>query len=535
MRMRLFALAAVAALAAAPVRAGEIPASVIGLWDASAHAASGGGGGAITNEADPSRFDLVPGAAAPTVEIDAFGRPCLRFEAGTTDPLVTSPSASGGAFFDTADPREPWAMILCVRALPGDLNADEQQIFGAERNRRTFRFRASTQPGAVDVVFMEFGQSPATNTLLKHRVEDDGMFIVVASHDGATRTTEIFNDHRYFGEAKLPLTVQTKPSSHDGEPIEGDLIFNPGRHGCRLYGAVYLENPTDADLAEAREIAIERWFARERPVMVFHCGDSLTDVRPAFPDRLPGWTTLLSEILGRSRFVSIQSANAGARVIPNGQNAVTELSSHEVAMRYTEVFAGAGWDVFHTIVVGTNDIGGDGASPGDVAAATEAWAAEVEAAGGKPVYLACAFDYQGDGAGEGRGLVFETIDANRAGGAFVHVSRTLADDAVWGVGNQVNLVAPGMMADTTHPNALGNADIASKIAGELAGVFGLGPAPCNLADLAEPYGLIDLGDVTAFVTAFTAGDLSVDFDHSGLLDLADAVAFAGAASAGCGP
>ncbi len=38
-------------------------------------------------------------------------------------------------------------------------------------------------------------------------------------------------------------------------------------------------------------------------------------------------------------------------------------------------------------------------------------------------------------------------------------------------------------------------------------------------------GLLDLSDITAFLGAFAAGDLSVDLDASGLLDLADIVAF----------
>ncbi|USN98267.1 MAG: FG-GAP repeat protein [Phycisphaeraceae bacterium] len=56
--------------------------------------------------------------------------------------------------------------------------------------------------------------------------------------------------------------------------------------------------------------------------------------------------------------------------------------------------------------------------------------------------------------------------------------------------------------------------------------------PC-LPDLAEPFGLLDLADVLAFVTAFTAQDPGVDFDGNGLWDLADVLRFVDSFSAGC--
>ena len=60
-----------------------------------------------------------------------------------------------------------------------------------------------------------------------------------------------------------------------------------------------------------------------------------------------------------------------------------------------------------------------------------------------------------------------------------------------------------------------------------------GPAGCNPADLDAPFGLLDLADVTTFVTAFTTSDPIADIDGSGLLDLADVVAFVTAFNAGC--
>jgi hypothetical protein len=57
---------------------------------------------------------------------------------------------------------------------------------------------------------------------------------------------------------------------------------------------------------------------------------------------------------------------------------------------------------------------------------------------------------------------------------------------------------------------------------------------CNDADLAEPFGVLDLADVQAFVGAFVAGDALADLaPPAGVLDLADLQAFVGAFVAGC--
>ena len=56
---------------------------------------------------------------------------------------------------------------------------------------------------------------------------------------------------------------------------------------------------------------------------------------------------------------------------------------------------------------------------------------------------------------------------------------------------------------------------------------------CNAADLAEPFGVLDLSDVQAFIGAFTSGDPLADLTGNGVLDLADVQAFVGAFVAGC--
>ena len=57
---------------------------------------------------------------------------------------------------------------------------------------------------------------------------------------------------------------------------------------------------------------------------------------------------------------------------------------------------------------------------------------------------------------------------------------------------------------------------------------------CNDADLAEPFGILDLGDISAFVGGFTTADPIADLaEPFGVFDLADISAFVSAFSAGC--
>lgn len=60
-----------------------------------------------------------------------------------------------------------------------------------------------------------------------------------------------------------------------------------------------------------------------------------------------------------------------------------------------------------------------------------------------------------------------------------------------------------------------------------------GPQPCNIADLAAPFGVLDLGDLNAFISAFTGGDLLADMNNDGLLDLTDVNQFVSAFVGGC--
>lgn len=59
------------------------------------------------------------------------------------------------------------------------------------------------------------------------------------------------------------------------------------------------------------------------------------------------------------------------------------------------------------------------------------------------------------------------------------------------------------------------------------------PEPCNAADFAEPFGVLDGNDVAAFIGAFNAHDAAADLNGNGVFDLADVNLFAAVFVAGC--
>ncbi|MBZ0171672.1 MAG: hypothetical protein K8E66_04765 [Phycisphaerales bacterium] len=71
--------------------------------------------------------------------------------------------------------------------------------------------------------------------------------------------------------------------------------------------------------------------------------------------------------------------------------------------------------------------------------------------------------------------------------------------------------------------------------GEVCGVADVAAGTgCNPADLADPIGVLDLTDISAFIAAFVSGDQGADLaDPIGVLDLNDITAFIAAFSGGC--
>jgi hypothetical protein len=64
-------------------------------------------------------------------------------------------------------------------------------------------------------------------------------------------------------------------------------------------------------------------------------------------------------------------------------------------------------------------------------------------------------------------------------------------------------------------------------------VVATGSTPCNPADLAEPFGVLDLSDINVFVAAFTGQTPAGDLDQNGIFDLTDINLFVTAFTSGC--
>ncbi len=86
--------------------------------------------------------------------------------------------------------------------------------------------------------------------------------------------------------------------------------------------------------------------------------------------------------------------------------------------------------------------------------------------------------------------------------------------------------------DTAVIGAWGDDDNGSKSGS--AYIFSLTTINCNLADIAEPYGVLDLADVTTFIGSFILQNDAADIaEPFGLFDLADIVMFVTLFNAGC--
>lgn len=73
----------------------------------------------------------------------------------------------------------------------------------------------------------------------------------------------------------------------------------------------------------------------------------------------------------------------------------------------------------------------------------------------------------------------------------------------------------------------------AEIPGGPCAVYGVIEVPACPSDLAPPFGVLDLADITAFTTLFLAGVPAVDLNDDGVFDLADIGAFVGSFTAGC--
>ncbi len=104
---------------------------------------------------------------------------------------------------------------------------------------------------------------------------------------------------------------------------------------------------------------------------------------------------------------------------------------------------------------------------------------------------------------------------------------------------QVNTFAPDGSGYTLGPTFGPNIDGGDGFTypqvqpGDIAIVPATGPEVCGPADLAAPFGQIDLFDLIEFLSLFEAQDDGADMDGNGVWDLFDVLGFVDAFSAGC--
>ncbi|USN99453.1 MAG: hypothetical protein H6810_01905 [Phycisphaeraceae bacterium] len=113
------------------------------------------------------------------------------------------------------------------------------------------------------------------------------------------------------------------------------------------------------------------------------------------------------------------------------------------------------------------------------------------------------------------------------------VIRVLRTDGSWAGDFDVEALGISGMSGLAFDDARHEAWISSTN----GTIYRLGGFPlegCGIADLAPPFGLLDLTDVTTFITAFIAGEPAADLaEPYGLYDLQDVLAFIAAFTAGC--
>lgn len=100
------------------------------------------------------------------------------------------------------------------------------------------------------------------------------------------------------------------------------------------------------------------------------------------------------------------------------------------------------------------------------------------------------------------------------------------------------VVGPGAVLDlagNTLYAAAQSIDPSATVTDSVGGgqILAFTPAGCGVADLAPPFGVLDLSDISAFIDAFLSADPSGDLVPDGVFDLADVVAFVRAFTGGC--
>ncbi len=93
-----------------------------------------------------------------------------------------------------------------------------------------------------------------------------------------------------------------------------------------------------------------------------------------------------------------------------------------------------------------------------------------------------------------------------------------------------------VLGDSAGPDNLGNVpdiDFSAIPGVQYVNLSAAVQEGCNAADLASPFGVLDLADISAFIAGFTSADPVADLNNDGVFDLSDISAFVAAFTAGC--
>ena len=439
--------------------------SVRGYWDASAPAAAGG-----LADLSGNGWTLAFGAQAPAAGSNATtGRDYLAFESGVTTALSTVDQGAS-SFFDTAAIEDPYAMILAVSVRDPNRTQDRGSLMGTFDDRRRL-IAADATNSRYDFAARGSTSGVTQTNVLNIPAEASDVFLLVHQSDGSTRRLEAFTNANSWGSGLLGRSTPFRESFGLAEsgPLDGGLVLNQSQAGVDFYGAIYLDNPTASEVDTATGWAAAQWLLGERDKVLMYQGDSTTEVGSEFADRTPGWNRLLHEEHLPASTLGQNFANGGKRAIANGQFGLADEPQASVEQAYAELWNLTGADVFHPLMIGTNDIGADLADPADVVAAIETWASEVASHGGSPLWLGCCPSHQRGPLGENRTELSQTVYDRFLSGenAFADAITALRDSENWGWDVDTRSVAPELMADMNHPNSAGNEELARLLADDI--------------------------------------------------------------------
>jgi hypothetical protein len=241
---------------------------------------------------------------------------------------------------------------------------------------------------------------------------------------------------------------------------------------------------------------------------------------------MKSFATVAAVLCGVAGTAAAQSASAtvsssSPSVAPGGSVTVTVSVDYDTGLAGGGLFGAPGFYGFGGNVVASGDAAANVSGAGIAIDPQLGFGTTASTPGGGVVARAAA----------GRGL-----DGGLSGGMIDVMSFELSVDAGAVVGTSVTLDFEGaavlvedsnLVTYATAPGLNQQVLVANGV------TVTIGQGGCNAADLAEPFGVLDLSDITTFVGAFTTQDPSADLDQNGIFDLSDVTTFVGAFVAGC--